>query len=130
MAWGIGNAIDNGNKRFQVRGCEGVMAGVKLHRSSRRIEIIVVRRQSYPPVVDKLVALLLQKVYRHDIRADVLDGDSVDAAVAPSIPVPDVGQGQTDRKLARASRRIKELDENDFARKVPQPHGCVVGEAR
>ena len=105
------------------------MACIGLHWPARGVAVIIVRGQNDSPVAHELVTLILEKVGRYNIRADVFHRDSIESAITAFIPIPDIGQGQTDRKLARASRRIKELDEDNFAGEVSQPHGRAISEA-
>src|SRR5439155_24618336 len=70
-----------------------------------------------------------KKIVGHDVSADVVDGYAIHAAVLPFVPVPNLGEGLTDRMLASASGGIKKFNENDLPRKIAELHRRVGGKS-
>jgi hypothetical protein len=122
VAGRIRQAIDYDKDRFRVWRRKQVVHGIGLQRAAIHIEVIIVRRKPDSIIVYEIIALLLKEVIWNDVSADVVDPDTIHVAVLPFIPVANLTQGLTDRKLTSASGRIEELDEDDLAGKIAEPH--------
>ena len=81
-----------------------------------------IRGQPDSIIVNEIITFRLKKIVGHDVSADVVDGYAIHAAVLPFVPVPNLGEGLTDRMLASASGGIKKFNENDLPRKIAEPH--------
>src|SRR6267143_1498063 len=105
------------------------MRRIGLHRAAISVGIIIIRGKPDSIIVDKIITLRLKEIVGDDVSTDVVDGYAIHAAVLPFVPVPNLGEGLTDRILASASGGIKKFDENDLPRKIAELHRRVGGKS-
>src|SRR5204863_1648473 len=118
----IRQAIDYDKDRFRVWRRKQVVHGIGLQRAAIHIEVIIVRGKPDSIIVYEVIALLLKEIIWNDVSADVVDRYAIHVAVLPFIPIANLTQGLTDRRLTSASGRIEELDEDDLAGEIAEPH--------
>ena len=71
-------------------------------------------------IVDESFGLLLEKIVRDEVDADVQDGQAVEGALVVLVPFTNVGDRLTEGRMASASSRIEELEKHDVAGHVRQ----------
>src|SRR5437879_3444634 len=122
MAGRIRDTSDHDERRCQKLLLERVMDGVGLQRTERGRAVVIIDGSLDPVFVNEVLGLWLKEILCCDIDTDMHDRQPVGVAFTDFVPVPNVWSRQTGGVLARASGRVKKLEEDDRARKVAQPY--------